>query len=128
MSDYGAMTGKPTAQTLGLDLSALTWRRAGAADPGSTASGSGASGGAAAGGAASGSAASGSPASGGGASDGADSESGAMEVAMAPRAAGGTWVLVRVTGDAEGRVLVYDEHEWACFLDGVRNGEFDVSG
>jgi hypothetical protein len=51
-----------------------------------------------------------------------------MEVAMAPRAGGGTWVLVRVTGDPEGRVLVYDEHEWACFLDGVRNGEFDVIG
>jgi hypothetical protein len=109
MSDYGAMTGKPTAQTLGIDLSALTWRRAGAADPGSAASGGAASGGAASGAA-------------------ADSESGAMEVAMAPRSAGGTWVLVRVTGDPEGRVLVYDEHEWACFLDGVRNGEFDVIG
>jgi hypothetical protein len=93
------MTGKPTAQTLGLDLAALTWRRAGAADPGNAASGAA-----------------------------ADSEAGAMEVAMAPRAAGGTWVLVRVTGDPDGRVLVYDEHEWACFLDGVRNGEFDVIG
>jgi hypothetical protein len=22
-------------------------------------------------------------------------------------------------------VLVYDRHEWECFLDGVRKGEFD---
>jgi hypothetical protein len=22
-------------------------------------------------------------------------------------------------------VLVYDRHEWECFLDGARNGEFD---
>jgi hypothetical protein len=22
-------------------------------------------------------------------------------------------------------VLVYDRHEWVCFLDGVRKGEFD---
>jgi Domain of unknown function (DUF397) len=52
--------------------------------------------------------------------------SGAIEVAMAPRAGGGTWVLMRVAGDPARRVLVYDEHEWECFLDGVRNGEFDV--
>ena len=35
------------------------------------------------------------------------------------------WVLMRVHGDAEGRVLVFDRHEWECFLDGARNGEFD---
>jgi hypothetical protein len=35
------------------------------------------------------------------------------------------WVLMRVAGDPAGRVLVYDRHEWECFLDGVRNGEFD---
>ena len=35
------------------------------------------------------------------------------------------WVLLRVAGDAHGRVLVYDRHEWDCFLDGVRHGEFD---
>ena len=39
--------------------------------------------------------------------------------------AGGDWVLMRVAGDPAGRVLVYDRHEWACFLDGVRKGEFD---
>src|SRR5215471_9291247 len=36
----------------------------------------------------------------------------------------GDWVLLRVAGDPSGRVLVYDRHEWECFLDGVRNGEF----
>jgi hypothetical protein len=35
------------------------------------------------------------------------------------------WVLMRVCGDTDGRVLVYDRHEWECFLDGVRAGEFD---
>jgi hypothetical protein len=35
------------------------------------------------------------------------------------------WVLMRVAGDPEGRVLVYDRNEWECFLDGVRGGEFD---
>lgn len=53
---------------------------------------------------------------------------GSVEIAFA----GGTgprdalWVLMRVAGDAGGRVLVYDRHEWECFLDGVRNGEFDT--
>src|SRR5689334_24958067 len=38
------------------------------------------------------------------------------------------WVLLRVTGDQEGRVLVYDRNEWECFLDGVSRGEFDLPG
>jgi hypothetical protein len=57
---------------------------------------------------------------------------GVIEVAMvgphgqpAPDDAGADWVLMRVAGDPSGRVLVYDRHEWECFLDGVRNGEFD---
>jgi len=37
----------------------------------------------------------------------------------------GDWVLLRVAGDPAGRVLVFDRNEWECFLDGVRNGEFD---
>lgn len=37
----------------------------------------------------------------------------------------GDWVLMRVAGDPGGRVLVFDRNEWECFLDGVRNGEFD---
>ena len=61
---------------------------------------------------------------------GADSgdEPGVMEVATTPRSGGGIWVLLRVSGDPGERVLVYDEHEWECFLDGVRNGEFDLAG
>jgi hypothetical protein len=52
---------------------------------------------------------------------------GAIEVAFARVAAPGSgrWVLMRVTGDPEQRVLVFDRHEWECFLDGARNGEFD---
>ena len=62
---------------------------------------------------------------------------GAIEVAFAsvpgpgtrpgpgPGPGPGRWVLMRVTGDPEQRVLVFDRHEWECFLDGARNGEFD---
>ena len=58
---------------------------------------------------------------------------GAIEVAFVPGAAraghdagaANEWVLMRVAGDPGGRVLVYDRHEWECFLDGARNGEFD---
>jgi Domain of unknown function (DUF397) len=59
---------------------------------------------------------------------------GALEVAFVPPAATAAaadsahrteWVLMRVAGDPEGRTLVYDRHEWECFLDGARGGEFD---
>jgi hypothetical protein len=53
---------------------------------------------------------------------------GAIEVAFAAAAGPGHWVLMRVTGDPEQRVLVFDRHEWECFLDGARNGEFDDAG
>jgi hypothetical protein len=51
----------------------------------------------------------------------------AIEVAFVDAAGhdAGTWVLLRVAADPEGRVLVYDRNEWECFLDGVRGGEFD---
>jgi len=53
---------------------------------------------------------------------------GAIEVAFAraptPRDEA-EWVLLRVAGDPDQRVLVFDRHEWECFLDGARNGEFD---
>jgi hypothetical protein len=52
---------------------------------------------------------------------------GDVEVAIAQADDGGTWVLLRVAGDPAGRVLVYDQHEWECFLEGVRNGEFDLA-
>lgn len=28
--------------------------------------------------------------------------------------------------DDHDHVLVYDEHEWSCFKDGVKSGEFDT--
>jgi hypothetical protein len=37
----------------------------------------------------------------------------------------GEWVLMRLADDPAQRVLVYDRHEWECFLDGVKKGEFD---
>ena len=90
------MTGKPTVSELGIDLAAQVWHRSGRG-------------------------------------------SGAIEVAFAaageprepceprePREPRATeWVLMRVAGDPEQRVLVFDRHEWECFLDGARNGEFD---
>jgi hypothetical protein len=55
---------------------------------------------------------------------------GALEVAVAHAPASdpahrAEWVLMRVAGDPEQRVLVFDRHEWECFLDGARKGEFD---
>jgi|SRR5215469_9904066 len=82
-----AVTGKPAAESLGIDVDGLSWRRPGGTAPGGE---------------------------------------GVMEVAMAHTDDGATWVLLRVTGDPASRVLVYDQHEWECFLDGVRNGEFDL--
>jgi hypothetical protein len=59
---------------------------------------------------------------------------GAIEIAFAQTApadaagdggAAGQWVLMRVAGDPDRRVLVFDRYEWECFLDGARKGEFD---
>ena len=51
---------------------------------------------------------------------------GSIEIALvADQNQPGAWVLMRVAGDPDQRVLVYDRHEWVCFLDGVRKGEFD---
>jgi len=60
---------------------------------------------------------------------------GAIEVAFArtpasspaPATPSAEWVLMRVTGDLQQRVLVFDRHEWECFLDGARKGEFDAA-
>lgn len=80
------MTGKPTVEELGIDVSRQSWERSGEGD-------------------------------------------GSIEIAVveigAGAVAGTEWVLMRVAGDPGGRVLVYDRHEWECFLDGARNGEFD---
>jgi len=52
---------------------------------------------------------------------------GSVEVAfpLSARWARGDWVLMRVAGDPAARILVFDRNEWECFIDGVRNGEFD---
>jgi hypothetical protein len=52
---------------------------------------------------------------------------GSIEIAFPLSAAWtrGDWVLMRVAGDPDSRILVFDRNEWVCFLDGVRNGEFD---
>ena len=89
------MIAKPTAEELGIDPDAQEWQRSG---------------------------------------DGA----GAIEVTFTGRAPGVSrasgadepgraedWVLMRVAGDPDRRVLVFDRNEWECFLDGARKGEFD---
>jgi hypothetical protein len=92
------VTPKPTVSELGIDLGAQVWRRSGRGD-------------------------------------------GTIEVAFARSASAdrsasagsglegpsgdSQWVLMRVAGDPDQRVLVFDRHEWECFLDGARNGEFD---
>jgi hypothetical protein len=88
---------KPTPAGLGVDLAALDWQRSG-------------------------------------------SQAGAFEVAFIAAGRGGEpehdgpaggpavdWVLLRVAGDPDGRVLVYDRNEWMCFLDGAGRGEFDLA-
>jgi len=53
---------------------------------------------------------------------------GAIEIAVTRTGSAASpdqWVLMRVAGDPAHRVLVFDRHEWECFLDGARNGEFD---
>jgi hypothetical protein len=47
-----------------------------------------------------------------------------IEVAFT-MARGKEWVLMRLSGDPDGRISVFSRFEWDCFLDGVRNGEFD---
>src|SRR5262245_41611681 len=49
---------------------------------------------------------------------------GAVEIAFVA-AREEMWVLMRVADDPAGRVLVFDRHEWECFLDGAKKGEFD---
>jgi Domain of unknown function (DUF397) len=37
----------------------------------------------------------------------------------------GGLIAVRDSKNPEGAVLMYTPHEWDCFLDGARRGEFD---
>ena len=105
------MTAKPTVSELGIDLAAQVWHRSGhgdgsievafvraAGEPAEDATG---------------------PAEAGPAADGP------AEDAAGPAADRVAWILMRVAGDPGQQVLVFDRHEWECFLDGARNGEFD---
>jgi Domain of unknown function (DUF397) len=89
------VTAKPTVSALGIDPAAQVWLRSGRGD-------------------------------------------GTIEVAFVPTptaadhpatdaepAGRSEWILMRVAGDPDQRVLVFDRHEWECFLDGARHGEFD---
>jgi hypothetical protein len=48
-----------------------------------------------------------------------------VEVRPGLHRSGGDCVFVRDSKDKSGPVLVFTAHEWACFLDAVRKGEFD---
>jgi hypothetical protein len=50
--------------------------------------------------------------------------SGAIEIAFT-RARDQDWVLMRLSDDSGRRISVFTRFEWDCFLDGVKNGEFD---
>ena len=101
------MTAKPTVADLGVDPAAQVWHRSGHGD-GAIEVAFVRVGGAHS----TGSADTPAPAS-------------ADTAAALASADGQEWVLMRVAGDPEQRVLVFDRHEWECFLDGARNGEFD---
>ncbi len=51
----------------------------------------------------------------------------AIEVAFAD-ADGERWVLMRLAGDPAVPVHVFNRHEWECFVDGAKRGEFDDAG
>lgn len=90
------MTVKPTVSGLGIDLAAQVWHQSGRGDGAIEVAFVRASG-----------------------------THGTQPAASAASADAPEWVLMRVAGDPEQRVLVFDRHEWECFLDGARNGEFD---
>jgi len=123
------VTAKPTVSELGIDLATQVWHRSGRGDgaievafarTGHPAAGPGPAGRAAGPGPA-GRAAGPGPA---GRAAGPGPAGRAADAGPAGRA---EWVLMRVAGDPDQRVLVFDRHEWECFLDGARNGEFDAA-
>jgi hypothetical protein len=126
---------KPTPADLGIDPAALDWQRSGAGDgcievafpvgTGAAGMGEAATGAAGTGAAGTGGAGVvGTGAAGMGAAGAGVVGTGVVGTGDWQR---GEWVLMRVTGDPSGRVLVFDRNEWECFLDGARNGEFDAS-
>ena len=114
------MTAKPTVSELGIDLAAQVWHGSGRGDgaievafarTGHPAAGPGPAG----------------RAAGPGPAGRAAGPGPAGRAADAGPAGRAEWVLMRVAGDPDQRVLVFDRHEWECFLDGARNGEFDAA-
>jgi hypothetical protein len=100
------VTAKPTVEDLGIDVGAQAWQRSGEGDGAiEIAFVRG-------------------PAPPRGESGPAGSEGAATRGEGTP-APPGQWVLMRVAGDPAGPVLVYDRHEWECFIDGAKKGEFD---
>ena len=97
------MTAKPTVSELGIDLAAQAWQRSGQGDGAIEVAFACRPGG----------------------PGGPGGTTGTTGTTGAPAAAPAEWVLLRVAGDPDQRVLVFDRHEWECFLDGARNGEFD---
>jgi Domain of unknown function (DUF397) len=110
------VTAKPTVSELGIDLAAQVWHRSGQGDgvieiafarSGPTAHTAGDTAAHAAG------------------NTNAHAAGDTTPDSAEPPADRAEWVLMRVTGDPDERVLVFDRHEWECFLDGARDGEFD---
>ena len=99
------MTAKPTVSELGVDLAAQVWQRSGRGDGSIEVAFVRAAR---------------EPAA-----DAAGPAADAAGSATQPAADRAEWILMRVAGDPGQRVLVFDRHEWECFLDGARNGEFD---
>ena len=127
------MTAKPTVSELGIDLTAQVWHRSGHGDGSIEVAFVRAAGEPAEAAAGPAEAAAG-PAE--AAAGPAEAAAGPAEAADGPAADGGgsatqpaadrvAWILMRVAGDPGQQVLVFDRHEWECFLDGARNGEFD---
>ena len=105
------MTAKPTVSELGIDLAAQVWHGSGRGDGAIEVA----------------FARTGHPAAGPGPAGRAAGPGPAGRAADAGPAGRAEWVLMRVAGDPDQRVLVFDRHEWECFLDGARNGEFDAA-
>jgi hypothetical protein len=104
------VTAKPTVSELGIDLAAQVWHCSGHGDGAIEIA----------------FARSGNTAADNTAAANTAARSGNTTPASAePSADRAEWILMRVTGDPDQRVLVFDRHEWECFLDGARNGEFD---
>jgi Domain of unknown function (DUF397) len=103
------VTAKPTVSELGIDLAAQAWQRSGRGDGAIEVAFARAP----------------EAAAGVRSSPGASPPAGAWPGASPEASPEAEWVLLRVAGDPDHRVLVFDRHEWECFLDGARNGEFD---